>query len=188
MKIIDLTPDNEQAIEETAALLVESFKVHYPEAWPNLDTALEEVRASFAEDRISRIAIDEQGHVLGWIGGISMYDGNVWELHPLGVKPEYQGQGVGRALVIDFEEQVRQRGGLTIYLGSDDEDNQTSLSGVNLYEPNVLEHLANIKNPGRHPYEFYQKLGFVIVGVLPDANGPGRPDIFMAKRVRQHKA
>jgi hypothetical protein len=29
----------------------------------------------------------------------------------------------------------------------------------------------------------YQKLGFVIVGVMPDANGPGKPDIYMAKRV-----
>jgi aminoglycoside 6'-N-acetyltransferase I len=31
--------------------------------------------------------------------------------------------------------------------------------------------------------EFYRKLGFVIVGVVPDANGPGKPDILMAKRV-----
>ena len=34
-----------------------------------------------------------------------------------------------------------------------------------------------------HPFEFYQKLGFVIVGVMPDANGLGKPDIFMAKRL-----
>jgi len=27
-------------------------------------------------------------------------------------------------------------------------------------------------------------MGFVIVGVLPDANGFGKPDIFMAKRVQ----
>ena len=60
--------------------------------------------------------------VLGWIGGIRQYDGNVWELHPLVVKPSYQGQGIGRALVTDLEEQVRQRGGLTLWLGTDDED------------------------------------------------------------------
>ena len=133
-------------------------------------------------DRISRIAIDESGTVLGWIGGIRQYDGNVWELHPLVVKPGYQGQGIGRALVTDLEEQVRERGGLTLWLGTDDEDDMTTLAGVNLY-PNVWEHVAQIKNLRGHPYEFYQKLGFVIVGVMPDANGPGKPDIYMAKRV-----
>ena len=47
----------------------------------------------------------------------------------------------------------------------------------------ILEHLAKIRNLRGHPYEFYQKLGFVIVGVIPDANGPGKPDILMTKRV-----
>jgi aminoglycoside 6'-N-acetyltransferase I len=47
----------------------------------------------------------------------------------------------------------------------------------------VLGHARRIRNLRRHPYGFYQKLGYVVVGVLPDANGRGRPDIFMAKRV-----
>jgi hypothetical protein len=34
--------------------------------------------------------------------------------------------------------------------------------------------------------EFYQKLGYVIVGVIPDANGFGKPDIFMAKRLEPY--
>ena len=58
----------------------------------------------------------------------------------------------------------------------------TSLSNTDLY-PDVFKHLTQIKNLKRHPYEFYQKLGFTIVGVIPDANGPGKPDIMMAKRV-----
>jgi aminoglycoside 6'-N-acetyltransferase I len=124
------------------------------------------------------------GAVLGWVGGISAYDGNVWELHPLVVRPDCQRRGIGRALVADLEEQVRARGGFTIQLGTDDETDMTSLSGINLY-PNVLEHLLNIRNLRDHPYEFYQKCGFVIVGALPDANGPGKPDIFMAKSVRR---
>ena len=74
------------------------------------------------------------------------------------------------------------RGGSTIWLGTDDENNQTSLGGIDLY-PNVLDHLANIRNLNNHPYEFYLKVGFVIVGVIPDANGPGKPDIMMAKRL-----
>ncbi|MGH2480724.1 MAG: GNAT family N-acetyltransferase, partial [Ktedonobacteraceae bacterium] len=88
--------------------------------------------------------------------------------------------GIGRWLVQDFEQQVQARGGVTIMLGTDDEGQRTTLSGVNLF-PNVYEHIARIKNRGRHPYEFYQKLGYVIVGVVPDANGLGKPDILMAK-------
>ena len=35
-------------------------------------------------------------------------------------------------------------------------------------------------------YEFYQKIGFSFVGVIPDANGFGKPDIIMAKRVANY--
>lgn len=182
MRIIDLNHNDEKVIQQVAALLVESFKSHWPNAWPDINAALQEVQASFGADRISRVAVDETGAVLGWIGGIRQYNGNVWELHPLVVRPDAQGKGVGRALVEDLEERVREHGGLTIWLGTDDEDNQTTLSGVNLY-PNVFQHIAKIRNLRGHPYEFYQKLGFVIVGVMPDANGPGKPDIYMAKRV-----
>ena len=81
-----------------------------------------------------------------------------------------------------FEERVRERKGYTISLGADDENNMTSVSGIDLY-PDVLGHLSNIRNIKGHPYEFYQKMGYTIVGILPDANGPGKPDIYMAKRV-----
>jgi aminoglycoside 6'-N-acetyltransferase I len=106
----------------------------------------------------------------------------VWELHPLVVCPQSQGQGVGRALVEDLVGAVRARGGLTLTLGSDDDDEMTSLSGVELY-PDPWPHIASIRNLRRHPYEFYQKCGFVITGVVPDANGLGKPDILMARRV-----
>lgn len=182
LQIIDLTPDNTLAIQQTAQVLFEAFREHWPHAWPTLEDAVEEVRESFAEDRVSRVALDDDGNVLGWIGGICQYDGNVWELHPLAVSVTARGQGVARALVNDLEAVVKARGGITLWLGTDDEDNQTSLAGANLY-PNVWEHITTIKNLRRHPFEFYQKLGFVIVGVLPDANGLGKPDIFMAKRV-----
>ena len=71
---------------------------------------------------------------------------------------------------------------MNIFLGADDENFRTTVSGIDLY-PNVLEKLQQIENPGGHPYEFYQKVGFSIVGILPDANGLGKPDIILAKRV-----
>ena len=181
--IVDLAPGDEAVVRQVAVLLVEGFKDHWPDAWPDVSAALREVRESFGEGRISRIALGDGGEVLGWIGGISSYGSNVWELHPLAVRPDLQRRGIGSALVADLEARVRERGGLTLWLGSDDESGMTTLSGVDLY-PNVLEHLANIENLRGHPYEFYQKLGFSIVGAMPDANGPGKPDIYMAKRCR----
>jgi aminoglycoside 6'-N-acetyltransferase I len=181
MQIVDLGA-NDERIQSAAALLVECFREFAPTAWPDLDTALAEVHETLTADRISRVALDEQGAVIGWIAGAPMYDGHVWELHPLAVRPDRQGQGIGRALVADLEERVRERGGITLWLGTDDEDDRTTLSGVDLYG-DVLGHLARLRNLRRHPYEFYQKQGFVIVGVVPDANGPGKPDILMAKRI-----
>jgi aminoglycoside 6'-N-acetyltransferase I len=183
MLIVDLEPGDDELVLQTATLLVEGFKDNWPDAWPNIDAALEEVHESLGEGRISRVAVDEDGAVLGWIGGIPSYDeGNVWELHPLVVRADIQRRGIGRALVTDLEERVRERGGFTLWLGTDDETGMTTLSGVDLY-PNVLEHLANIRNLRGHPYEFYSKLGFSMIGAMPDANGPGKPDIYMAKRV-----
>jgi aminoglycoside 6'-N-acetyltransferase I len=184
MRIIDLDPAEDRMIQQAAALLVEGFKAHAPDAWPDLDSALEEVREVLEPSKICRVALGDNGTVLGWIGGAGHYGGRVWELHPLVVSPAHQRRGIGRVLVMDFESQVRQRGGLTITLGTDDEDDMTSLSGVDLY-PDPWRHIANIRNLRGHPYEFYQTLGFVIVGVVPDANGSGKPDILMAKRVSE---
>jgi aminoglycoside 6'-N-acetyltransferase I len=129
------------------------------------------------------VAVTEDGCVLGWIGAIQEYDGQAWQLHPLVVHPLHQGIGIGRALVLDLEDRIRDQGGLTIYLGTDDEDGMTSLANTDLY-PDVFSHLAKIKNLKKHPFEFYQKLGYVIIGVIPDANGLGKPDILMAKRLQ----
>lgn len=182
MKIVDLTPGAEKTIEQIAVMLVEGFQENWPGSWPDLASAIAEIHESLAPNRISRVALDENQDAAGWIGGIPQYDGNVWELHPLVVRPDMQGKGIGRALVQDFEKQVSQRGGLTVILGTDDANGQTSLSEVDLYQ-NPWEHIKNIRNYKNHPCDFYRKLGFIITGVVPDANGIGKPDILMAKRV-----
>lgn len=82
----------------------------------------------------------------------------------------------------DLETRVRERGGLTLLLGSDDEAHMTTLSGVDRY-PDVPEQLAGVRNRRGHPYKFYQQCGSTIVGVVPDANGIGRPDILLAKHI-----
>jgi len=183
MNIISLLPDNDPLIQQAAQLLVDAFREHWPEAWPTLEEGLKEVHEMLETERICRAAVDGKGNLLGIIGGIRGYDGHVWELHPLAVQPSRQGQGIGCALVKDFEEQFRLKVGLTITLGSDDEDDMTSLSNVDLYE-NLQEKIRDIRNLKNHPFEFYQKMGYIITGVVPDANGIGKPDILMAKRIR----
>jgi aminoglycoside 6'-N-acetyltransferase I len=182
MRIADLRAEDEPTIGQVARLLVAAFAEHWPGAWPDVASAVAEVHKSFTRERLSRVALVGEGTAVGWVGGIPLYHGRVWELHPLVVDPARQGHGIGRALVADLEVQVRLRGGLTITLGTDDVDDMTTLSGVDLF-PNIPDHLARIHNLRRHPYEFYQKCGFVIIGAMPDANGLGRPDILMAKSV-----
>lgn len=180
--ITNLTRDHADFVTQCAELLVEGFRVMAPDGWTTLDEALAEMDECLQPEYICRVALDEAGMVLGWIGGRPEYNGRVWELHPLVVRPAQQRQGIGRALVQDLEQQVKSRGGITIQLGTDDQNDLTSLGGVDLY-PDPLDHLRQIRNLRRHPFEFYQKLGFVLVGVVPDANGFGKPDILMAKRV-----
>jgi aminoglycoside 6'-N-acetyltransferase I len=182
VRIVDLRPAAAPLVRQVAELLVEGFREQEPEAFPDMGVALAEVRRSFEPDRLSRVAVAAAGKALGWIGGIRHYRGRAWELHPVVVSPDHQRQGIGRALVRDFEERAREGGAITVWLGSDDVDGRTSLAGIDLY-PDVLGHAARIRNLRAHPFEFYQKLGYAVVGVLPDANGFGRPDIFMAKRV-----
>ena len=182
IRIISLSSKDHLLIQQAAQLLVDAFREHWPDAWPTLEEGFKEVEEMLEKDRICRAAVDEEGNLLGIIGGIPGYDGNVWELHPLAVQPSLQGQGIGRALVEDLETQVRLKGGLTITLGTDDEDGMTSLSNTDLYE-NLWEKIRDIRNLKGHPFAFYQKMGYVISGVVPDANGPGKPDILMAKKV-----
>lgn len=185
VRIEDLRADDPDGFEQTVRVLMAAFA---PIGWPeSLDGARTEVRESLEPGRVSLVARDESGAILGWVGGLHEY-ARVWELHPLAVAPSAQRRGVGRALVAVLEARVSALGGLTLRLGTDDMHlvetgkGRTSLADVDLYiDP--LKHLSTIRNLHEHPYEFYLACGYAIVGVMPDANGIGEPDIFMAKRV-----
>ena len=182
MQIVHLLQSDRTAVRQIANLLVEGFKQHWPSAWPDIESALEEVQECSGPDKVSLIAIYEDGTLLGWEAAAPQYDDHAWELHPLVLHPDYREVGIGRALVQELEREVCNRGAVTLYLGTDDEDNLTTLAARDLY-PNVLERLMDIKNLRGHPYELYHMLGFVVVGAIPDANGLGKPDNLMAKRL-----
>lgn len=164
-------------LDQAATLLVEEFDPAH--GWPTLAIARDEVGRVIAEG--FALAIVENDLLLGWIGGAPEYDGHVIEMHPLVVHRHHRGRGIGRKLVEAFEDEARKRGAHTVTLGTDDTSGMTSLSGVDLYS-DIPGHIRDIRGNG-HPFLFYQKLGYVVTGVLPDANGAGKPDIFMSKRL-----
>lgn len=182
MKIADLSEQPALILEQAAALLVQEFDE--PRGWPTLELARAEV-ASVLREGFARAALDE-GALLGWVGGLPEYAGRVWELHPMVVRREYRRRGIGRALAAAFEIEACSRGALTATLGTDDDSGMTSLADVDLYA-DVPRHIRELRDLGRgHPFLFYRKLGYVVTGVMPDANGRGRPDIYMSKRLQSN--
>lgn len=152
----------------------------FPEAYS--EDAEEEVKRCLEEDRVALKAV-YNGELAGFVGAIPQYGHTGWELHPLVVDEKHRGIGIGEKLVKELESEIFKRGGITIYLGTDDEYSQTSLSDTDLFE-DTCRKIEEVQNFHRHPYEFYEKMGYKIIGVIPDANGFGKPDIFMAKRIR----
>lgn len=180
MQIADLAEQSNAILEQAATLLVQGFDE--PRGWPTVELARDEV-TSVMRDGFARAMLDGNV-VLGWIGGLPEYRGRVWELHPIVVRRECRRQGIGRALVIAFEAEASRRGALTATLGTDDDSGMTSLTNADLYS-DVPRHIAELRDLGHgHPFLFYRKLGYVVTGVMPDANGRGRPDIYMSKHLR----
>lgn len=178
--IEDLAATDSARIEGAAALLHAAFASLG--VWTTMAEAREEAVVSISVEKISRVALGADGTVVGWIGAMPQYDGLVWELHPIVVAEAQRRHGVGRALIQDLEPILVARGGLTLWAGSDDLAGETSLGGLDLY-PTLPGAFNDVKSWGRHPLPFYRRLGFQIIGVMPDANGPGRPDIFLGKRL-----
>ena len=190
MNLVDMHTLDGAQLEQAAQMLVDEL----PLGWPTLADALQEVRELFAlqEDCSDGepaflAALEGSGassqEVIGWCGILPSYAGRVWELHPLVVRHDWQRKSVGTAIVRALENIARERGGLTLWLGADDEapEGETSFAGADLYD-DLPKHIREF-DPGTHQSAFYLKLGFQIIGVMPDANGRGKPDIFMAKRL-----
>ena len=167
---------NEKYIKEAANLLSACF----PHAYS--DCAIEEMADILDDTRVAVMAV-EKGHLIGFAGGIPQYGVTGWELHPLVVNEAFRNKGIGSQLVYALEKEIAIHGGIIIYLGADDEFGKTTLFGTDLFH-DTFKKIQSIKNLAHHPYEFYQKIGYKIIGVIPDANGRGKPDIWMAKRIR----
>jgi len=167
---------------QAAEILYKTFTGINKDAWPDMESALTEVDECLEEPNVC-IGIKIGDELIGWVGLRPMYK-TTWELHPMVVKKEFWGKGYGKILLDELERIALNKYISGIFLGSDDETFSTSLSDKEIKTENIFNEIVNIKNYKNHPYEFYQKCGYTIIGVVPNANGDRKPDIFMWKDIR----
>ena len=171
---------NKVQLVQAAQMLADEL----PIGWPSLQDAIEEVNDLLSnKPGALYFAAIENEEVAGWCGILPEYCGRVFELNPLVVRHDMQRKGIGTALMDEAEKTARGAGGITLWIAADDErpGGETSFANVDLYD-NLPKRMQEFE-PGAHQTAFYMKLGYKIVGVMPDANGNGKPDIFLAKRL-----
>lgn len=177
-QIVNIAEQSKYQID-AARILMKTFTDLGNNTWPDIATAMNEIDECIDLPNIC-IGIILDNYLVGLVGLRPMYK-ETWELHPLVIKKEYQGKGLGKKLLYELEIRAKKQGLIGIVLGTDDENNKTSLSQLNITETNIFDSIINIKNINKHPYEFYKKNGYIIVGVIPNANGKNKPDIWMWK-------
>jgi aminoglycoside 6'-N-acetyltransferase I len=178
MKIINMAQLSKNQITQAAQILTNSL----PIGWSTIQQALDEIE-ELLTPKNTLLAAVENDIVIGWGGILPEYRGNVFEIHPLAVRSDRRNQGIGRAIVTALEDEARKRGGLTIHAGADDENGggETSFANADLYDD--LPGKISSFSPGTHQSGFYLKLGYKVIGVMPDANGKGKPGIYLGKRL-----
>ncbi len=183
LKLSDVDFHDEQILAVLASLSYRASKKNSPNWLPTEAAAMNEILNTSASGGLTRMII-EAGIPRGWISASPKRYGN-WEIHPLLIDPEVAGRGYGRMLVEDIEQLIRSAGGISVHLSTSDATHSTNLSDVNLY-PNPVEALRNLKirdSQQGHAYQFWMRVGYSVVGVIPDAEGLGVPSIQLAKRL-----
>lgn len=179
MHLINSKQSSSHEKKQAAAILLDRLSV----GWPTLKDAQEEVHSFANRDGELVFAVEDE-KVVGLCGFLRNYP-YAYEMHPLAVAKEYEGRGIGKLLLSHIESLAKQEGALTMYLGTDDEleNTQTSLRDSDLYT-NYVNHLSNF-SPNNHPSRFYMQHGYHVLGAIPDANGKGKPDIYMGKKLQE---
>ncbi len=106
MKIVNAT-NNDKLIKQMADILLDGFSDTGTEGWSTMKECLEEANNSLKKEKISRIAVNNQREILAWTIGEEIYEGHTWELVLLVVRRDSKLKGIGRAMVEDFEAEVR---------------------------------------------------------------------------------
>lgn len=178
MKFIELKKLSNTQINQCAKLLNEELS----NGWETVNEAMIEIEDLLKSDGyFYALILDEI--LLGWGGILPSYHGNVYEIHPMVIKSSFQNKGYGGLLIKHLEDKARSLGGLTIYAASDDEfdDRKSSLRDVDGY--NEIYDKMKTFDPLNHPARFYMKNGYQLIGIMPDANGIGKHDLILGKKL-----
>lgn len=178
--IVPMGLGDQHYITQVCELLVNSFRDLSPAWVPTVEVAREKVSEALQPGMISRVLLVGD-RVAGWVGARHDY-GSVWELHPLVVDEASRRRGYGRALVNDIEGLVAREGALTLLVGTSDEMARTTLAGKDLFR-DPIGALRDLKPIGDHPLGFWKSVGYTVVGLVPDAEGMGKPTILLAKGI-----
>ena len=176
-EIIDLDTTDSLLVERLASVTYEAFKENAPDWVPTIDLARSQVISATSPGRQGRVII-EQDEAAGWIGIIK--GERVWEIHPIAIAIDQQYKGFGHLLVEDVASLAKAAGALTLFASTSDEVGTTNLFGADLYA-DPASYIRDIRATGRNPFEFWRNAGFTVVGVLPDAEGMGKPAIHLAR-------
>jgi len=176
--------ESEETIKQAIELMYITFSEINGNLWlKNEKDAFIEVKECIKGANIC-IGIKLENRLIGWAGLRQMYE-KTWELHPIVVKKEFQGKKYGQKLLNELERIAYKNGIIGIVAGSDDETNSTSLSDKKINGENIFDEIKSIKNYKNHPFEFYKKCSYSIIGIIPNANGQNKPDIWLWKDIRK---
>ena len=178
-ELIDLDSSDTALVERLASITFEAFKENAPDWIPTVNLARKQVIAATSKGRLGRVVM-EHGKPAGWIGLIK--GKRVWEIHPIAIAIEHQYKGFGHLLVEDVAQLAKAGGALTLFAGTSDEVGTTNLYGADLYA-DPAQSISNIQATGRNPFKFWQNVGFTVVGLMPDAEGIGKPAIQLARQL-----
>ncbi len=167
-------------VDAAAHILVAAFKDRSP-AWPTFAAGHATVSEFVDSPHISYGAFLDN-ELIGWVGATPSYNGQSWEIQLLGVSPQWQRRGIATSLLKLLSEAVQRNGGHTLFVWCDDESESTTIGGKDIFTTPLEAIQAHVSGP-RHAGGFYEQFGFVRCGILPNANGLGKPDILYAMAI-----
>ena len=149
----------------------------------DLTQALADV-VQFAPEDLSLVARDSEGTPIGWLHAEHFRGQASGEIKLVAVHPARRRQEVARTLVMAAEERMCATGCVTMLATVGDTRGRTSLYGIDVTEdaPGLL---AAFHCHADHPAGFFLRIGYRLVGLLPDAYGPGKHDLTLARRIQQ---